>query len=145
VEQEVVYYRRCFVCGSENPIGLKLRFLSEGDVVRTRYRPSPEHEGYRHLAHGGIIATVLDEVMIKAALALEIYCVTAQLEIRYRAPAPIAVELLFEGKIATRKGRIIKTVGSVRDDTGKVYAEAAGTYMTVSGEMEAKLLESLEQ
>jgi acyl-coenzyme A thioesterase PaaI-like protein len=145
MEQEVVFYRHCFVCGMENPIGLKLRFFSDGESVHTRYRPTAEHEGYRRITHGGIIATIMDEVMIKAALAQDIYCVTAQLEMRYRAPVPTDTELVFAGKIIHRKGRIIKTGGTACDDAGKLYAEATGVYMTVSGEMEAKLLESLEQ
>ncbi len=145
MEKEVVYYKHCFVCGPENPIGLKLRFLSDGNSVRTRYTPTRQHEGYRHIAHGGLIATILDEVMIKAALAEEIYCVTAQMDIRYKVPVAVDTELTFEGRITERKGRIIKTEGTVKDDAGTLYADARGTYMTVSPEMQATLLESLEE
>lgn len=145
MEREVVYYKNCFVCGSENPIGLKLRFFDDGRAVHTRYRPTTQHEGYRHITHGGLIATILDEVMIKAALARDIYCVTAQMEIRYKVPVPVDIELLFEGEITAQKGRIIKTRGRVTDEEGTLYAEATATYMTVSEEMEAKLLDSLEK
>jgi acyl-coenzyme A thioesterase PaaI-like protein len=145
MEKEVVYYKHCFVCGPDNPIGLKLRFVFDGNAVHTRYKPSRQHEGYRHIAHGGLIATILDEVMIKAALAEEIYCVTAQIDVRYKVPVSVETELNFEGRITGRKGRMIKTEGAVKDDDGTLYADARGTYMTVSPEMQAMLLESLEE
>jgi uncharacterized protein (TIGR00369 family) len=143
MENEIVYYKHCFVCGADNPIGLKLRFFSDGKIARTRYRPNADHEGYKGITHGGILATILDEVMIKAALAQGIYCVTAQLDVRFKTPAPVAVELLFEGEITQQKGRAIKTRGVVTDQAGTLYASATGTYMTVSEEMEGRLLESL--
>ncbi|MCK4858141.1 MAG: PaaI family thioesterase [candidate division Zixibacteria bacterium] len=144
MEKEIAKYSNCFVCGLDNPIGLKLRFFSDGQITRTQYRPTAVHEGYKGITHGGIIATILDEVMIKAALALDIYCVTAQMELRFRAPVPVGTELLFEGEITERKGRIIITRGLARDRDGVIYAEAIGKYMTVSPEMEARLLESLD-
>jgi uncharacterized protein (TIGR00369 family) len=133
------------VCGDANPIGLKLRFFTDGHTTRTSYRPTSRHEGYRNITHGGIIATILDEVMIKAALAEEIYCVTAQMDIRFKKPAEVGIELLFEAEITERKGRVVKTSGRVTDADGTVYATAAGTYMTTSEEMTQKLLESLER
>jgi hypothetical protein len=52
----------CFVCGIENPIGLKLFFYTDdqGRTI-TRFRPKPEHQGYSGHLHGGIISTLLDE------------------------------------------------------------------------------------
>jgi acyl-coenzyme A thioesterase PaaI-like protein len=54
--------RMCFVCGIENPIGLKLRFYTddEGRCI-ARFRPKPEHQGYPGQLHGGIISALLDE------------------------------------------------------------------------------------
>ena len=53
--------RMCFVCGIENPIGLKLSFYTddEGRCI-TRFQPRPEHQGYPGQLHGGIISTLLD-------------------------------------------------------------------------------------
>ena len=56
----------CFVCGESNAAGLKLRFETDGRIVRTRFHPRPEHAGFKGVVHGGIIATVLDEVMVWA-------------------------------------------------------------------------------
>jgi hypothetical protein len=54
--------RMCFVCGIENPIGLKLKFYTddEGRCI-ARFRPKPQHQGYPGQLHGGIISTLLDE------------------------------------------------------------------------------------
>jgi hypothetical protein len=53
--------RMCFVCGIENPIGLKLKFYTddEGRCI-ARFRPKPEHQGFPGQLHGGIISTLLD-------------------------------------------------------------------------------------
>jgi acyl-coenzyme A thioesterase PaaI-like protein len=54
--------RMCFVCGIDNPIGLKLRFYTddEGRCI-ARFRPKPEHQGFPGQLHGGLICTLLDE------------------------------------------------------------------------------------
>jgi acyl-coenzyme A thioesterase PaaI-like protein len=56
----------CFVCGESNPAGLNLRFETDGRVVRARFTPRVEHVGFKQVVHGGIIATVLDEIMVWA-------------------------------------------------------------------------------
>lgn len=145
MEKEVAKYNHCFVCGQQNPIGLKLRFITEGDQVVTTFKPEAVHEGYKNIAHGGLVATILDEVMIKAALAKGIFCVTAQMEIRYKKPVLVGAELQFVGSISEQKGRLVRTVGLVRDGQGNIYAEATATYMVTKPEMTAKLQESLEQ
>ena len=144
-EREVAWYNNCFVCGPDNPTGLNLKFTFDGKTARTEYTPSHSHEGYKGILHGGIIATILDEVMIKAALAQEIMCVTAQMEIRYKAPAFLGKGLCFTAEVTEIKGRIISTAGKVSDSDGRILAEATGKYMTVSQEMESKLQESLSE
>ena len=54
----------CFVCGESNPLGLKLRFQTDGRLVHARFVPLPEHIGFKQTVHGGLIATVLDEIMV---------------------------------------------------------------------------------
>lgn len=142
---EVVRYNHCFVCGPDNPIGLKLKFLSEGNRAWTDFQPDHRHEGYKGILHGGIIATILDEVMIKAALAQGIICVTASMEVRFKAPANLNSRFHFEALVVKARGRIIETTGNMTDDLGKLIAEASGKYMTVTPEMQARLNESLSE
>jgi len=58
--------RSCFVCGLNNPLGLKLDFETDSQIVRARFTPRPEHVGFSETIHGGIISTVLDEAMVWA-------------------------------------------------------------------------------
>jgi acyl-coenzyme A thioesterase PaaI-like protein len=144
MEREVVRYRGCFVCGQDNIIGLNLNFHSDGETVRTKWFPDRRHEGYKGIVHGGLLAAVLDEVMIKAILAKDIRCVTASMEVKYKAPAEVGDELLFEGRMTEQKGRIILTVGWARNSKGIVVAQATGKYMTVPADLDKRLATSLE-
>ena len=144
MEREIVRYRGCFVCGQDNVIGLNLNFYSDGEVARTKWLPDRRHEGYKDIVHGGLLAAVLDEVMVKAALAKDIRCVTASMEVRYKAPAEVGDELLFEGRVTEQRGRIIFTAGWARNSKGVIVAQATGKYMTVPGDLDKRLATSLE-
>lgn len=144
MEKEVVRYNGCFVCGPNNPIGLNLKFLFDGAVCRTEFRPDDRHEGYKGILHGGILAAILDEVMIKAALALDVLCVTASMEVRFKAPADIRSTYSFTGQILSHRGRVIETEGKAFDQDGTLVAEATGKYMTVSPQMKERLRQSLD-
>ena len=144
MEREVIRYRGCFVCGQDNIIGLNLNFHSDGETIRTKWVPDRRHEGYKGIVHGGLLAAILDEVMIKAALAKDIRCVTASMEVKYKAPAEVGDELLFEGRMTEQKGRIILTLGWARNSKGVVVAQATGKYMTVPGDLDKRLATSLE-
>lgn len=94
--------------------------------------------------HGGIISTILDEVMIKAILAGSRLAVTAELTIRFIAPVPVGTELRFTGRILHEKGKLITTSGDVQDSLGTRYAEAAGKYILAGPDLAARLRQSLE-
>ncbi len=144
MEREVVRYHGCFVCGPGNEIGLNLTFYASDELAHTHWLPAKRHEGYKGIVHGGLIATVLDEVMLKAILAHDIRCVTASMEIRYKAPADVGDELTFEGRMTHRRGRIIMTTGLARNSKGVVVAEATAKYMTVPEDFDKRLSDSLE-
>ena len=64
----------CFVCGEENPSGLHLKFSANKGKIQTEFIPRKIHQGYKNIVHGGIISTLLDEAMVKAALMQEHAC-----------------------------------------------------------------------
>lgn len=132
-------YRHCFVCGDKNPIGLKIDFHYEEGKAKACFTPAEEYEGYRDILHGGILAAVLDEVMVKAVLAEGIPALTSRMDVRYRLPAVIGEELFLEGWITEAKSRLIMTAGKVSRKDGIIVAEAGGTYFRVRGEMAEKL------
>ena len=96
----------CFACGKKNPIGLKLEITesNEGEAI-AKFVARKEYQGFKDILHGGIIATILDEVMVWASFLAGYYVATAKLEIKYKKPAPIGKELIATGKITKVEGK----------------------------------------
>lgn len=143
---EVVAYPHCFVCGDKNETGLALKFFFNGEYCYTDFTADERFAGYSRLLHGGILASILDEVMIKSALAQKIVCVTAELKLRYKAPVRSGDALRFEGRLLNRRGKIIDCAGLARNQDGDIVAESEGRFVEVkSGEFYDQLTESLTE
>ncbi|HEV8543143.1 MAG TPA: PaaI family thioesterase [Verrucomicrobiae bacterium] len=132
---ELPHSKSCFVCGSRNIGGLNLRFHTDGRIVRTRFTARPEYNGFVGVIHGGILATILDEVMVWACSVQTkrfFYC--AELSVRYRSPAAPGDEITAEGElIETKRERLFLTNGKLARPDGSVVATATGKYIPVSG------------
>jgi uncharacterized protein (TIGR00369 family) len=89
----------CFGCGGGNPRGMKLAFEVDESSQRIigRFRLGPEYQGATGFIHGGIIATVLDEVMSKVSRFSNVRAVTAELTVEYLKPVRVDEELQVEG------------------------------------------------
>ena len=79
----------CFVCGPHNAIGLRVKFQLDGDVCRGEFTPGRDHCGYDGITHGGILFSLLDDVMANWLYLKGLRCFTAKCEIRYRNPLPV--------------------------------------------------------
>jgi acyl-coenzyme A thioesterase PaaI-like protein len=125
---------RCFACGVRNPIGLKLEFETlPGERLRTVWTPRPEHTGFQEIVHGGLVATVLDEVMIRLLYALGIRAVTGELTTRFVKPLRSGRSYRFEARIAENRGRVVRTVAEGFDaETGEKVAAGSATCVPVS-------------
>ncbi len=119
----------CFGCGAANPEGLRLRFaVDEGRrSAEATFTPRPEHQGYAGLTHGGIIAALLDEAMLKLCWELGIPAVTARLGVELRRPAPVGEELRVRGWIVEDKGKLVEAEAEITNSRGEVVAEGRGT------------------
>ncbi len=119
----------CFGCGADNPIGLRLKFTvdEDGRVAEAVFTPREEHQGYAGITHGGLIATLLDEAMLKLCWELGIPAVTARLETEIKRPAPIGGELLVRGRLVEDKGRVIKAEAEVLNAAGELVATGRST------------------
>lgn len=118
---------RCFVCGVENPVGLRLAFYQEPDGEVTCDVTLPDrYQGYPGVAHGGILASMLDEIAGRAAMQGDEtrFMMTAKLEVRYRRPVPIGQPLRLIGRMQSRRGRITTVRGEIRLPDGSLGAEA---------------------
>lgn len=141
---EIPKYAGCFVCGDHNAIGLKAKFNLEGDVAVTEVVAGALFEGYKSIYHGGILATLLDEVMIKAILACGVFAVTAEITVRYHLLVKTGDRIRFRGWITEQKGRIYRTEAEALSVTGEKYASAKGTCVEGNATLKAQLQESLE-
>jgi uncharacterized protein (TIGR00369 family) len=120
----------CFGCGKHNPIGLKLTFAEEDGVYIARFTPRAEHQSYDGTIHGGIISTLLDEVMGRYLYVNKGRNVaTAKLEVRFRKPTPIGQELTIRGWVVKERGKLIETAGTVALADGTVTAEGHAMLM----------------
>jgi uncharacterized protein (TIGR00369 family) len=125
----------CFVCGLENPIGLKLSFYEdENGRVSATFTPREEHQGYPGVLHGGIIATLLDEAAGRVVNRLGIWMATAKLEIRYLKPTPIGQPLTVIGEMIRLRGRAMEARGEIRLADGSLAVEATGLYIQLPDE-----------
>lgn len=123
----------CFVCGESNAIGLKLRFRTDGRVVETRFTPRPEHIGFKGVVHGGIISTLLDEIMVWAcAVQTKRFAYCAELTVRFLAPLRPGNEITAHAELtANRRDKIFEAKGELKTAAGETVATATGKYLPV--------------
>ena len=133
-EKKFVTYGNCFVCGENNPGGLRLHFDidKEKQTLKTTFVANPVYQGYDGIVHGGIVSTLLDEAMAKLAYELDYNAVTASLEIRFKKPAPVSERLLVYGEIVEAKGRIVRAKARVTREDGTLLASGTSTLMRQS-------------
>lgn len=124
--------RRCFVCGDENPEGMRLAFrTTEAGEASTELSVPDRFAGWSGVVHGGIVCTLLDEAMAKAAMAAGHTVVTAELSVRYVAPVPTGTTCRVEGKVLEARRRLVLTEGKVSGSEGIVYATATAKMIVV--------------
>jgi uncharacterized protein (TIGR00369 family) len=124
--------RSCFICGRENPFGLKARWVSDRRTheVRTQL-VIPEHfNGYPGVVHGGIVTAILDEAMARSLLVeggFDDLLVTAKLEVVFRRPTPTDTPVTAIAKLVRRAGTRAIAEAELRLADGTVTARAEAT------------------
>lgn len=124
-------YSKCFGCGQNNPIGLKLNFQWDGKTARAEFIPTEFYQGWPGQVHGGIIICLLDEAMAYAGLFEGMSCVTAKIQVKLSHPASINESLVITSSVTKKTRKLIKTRAAVslKDDT--LIAEGVATYFVV--------------
>ncbi|HHZ16821.1 MAG TPA: PaaI family thioesterase [Peptococcaceae bacterium] len=125
------YDHHCFGCGEKNPVGMKLKFAQEGEVVSTTFCPPATYQGYPGVLHGGIVSTLFDEVMSQCLFVLNQPAFTARLEVRFRHNIPVEKPVRFEAWIVRRKGLLVDLEARALLEDGKLAAEAKGRFMLI--------------
>jgi len=122
--------RSCLVCGESNTRGFRLKSRMEDGRVVLDYTTRETDLGWRHLVHGGIAMTLLDEVMTWAAIvALRRPCVAAEMTTRLRRPIRVGQALRVQGEVTARRSRLVTTGGVILDEGGRALVTAAGKYV----------------
>ena len=135
----------CFVCGGKNPRGLHLRFFTCGDrQAQAEWTPEESLTGYEGVVHGGIIGTVLDEILgWSVSLVCDRFTVTGELTVRYLKPVPAGRTYTFTARSVEDRKRYWIAEGEMRDAEGTVYARGQGKFFPRSeketGDVAAKL------
>ena len=120
----------CYVCGLKTAYGLQLVFFDNGeDQVWCDYAIPAHYEGYPGVAHGGVVAAILDEICGRASMIADLnhFMMTAKMEVKYRCPVPLNVELRACGRVTRRRGRLAQARGELRLPDGRLAAEATLT------------------
>jgi uncharacterized protein (TIGR00369 family) len=129
----------CFACGTTNPIGMRLQIeLGDGEA-RTEWTPTEDFAGWEDKVHGGLLATLLDEVMAWAPASHDSWAVTAEMNIRYRSPANPGERLTATGRVTDKRRRIYRVHGEVHGRDGRLIAEADGRFLGATPTQKAAL------
>lgn len=128
--------KHCFGCGVDNISGLAMKFYELGPGRVACDITVPEHfQGYPGVVHGGIVATMLDEIANRAPLTEDHsrMMMTAKLTTRYRKPVPVAQPLRIEGWLIRDRGRYAVARSEIRLGDGSLAAEAEATLAAIQG------------
>ena len=125
----------CFVCGMQNPLGLQVKPEIEdaGAFVRIECTP-PEHlQGWADILHGGILSTLLDEAITYVGIStFNQHAVTAQLDVRFRNPAPTGVKLFVSAERIKVSRRLVEAKAEVTLSDGTLIATGTGKVVPVN-------------
>ncbi|WP_457681403.1 PaaI family thioesterase [Thermovibrio sp.] len=112
----------CFVCGQENPRGMKLSFKRENGRVFSRFSLPEYYQGYNKVVHGGVISLILDESMAHLQRKEERF-LTGKLTVKFHRPLMVNQEVEVEAWVKESK-RKFKITKAVMRRNGELIAEA---------------------
>jgi uncharacterized protein (TIGR00369 family) len=130
---------KCFGCGGANDLGMKLTFVQDNVSKRIvgKFILGEAYQGGGGMAHGGIIATLLDEAMGKVCRFRDVHAVTAELNVQYLKPVKVGEEIIVEGYETDAKGRNLFLAGEIRNGAGEVLAKGTGRFVVIGQKQKA--------
>ncbi len=123
----------CFGCGQDNREGMRLKFDYDeaGKRFVSKFRLSQRYVGPPGHAHGGVIATILDEAMGKVNKLRHVIALTKEMTVEYLKPVPLGRPLIAEGRERSVRGRVHTNVGEIRNQQGEVLARSRGKFIAI--------------
>jgi uncharacterized protein (TIGR00369 family) len=130
----------CFACGTLNEHGLGLEIHVEPGRSWTELELRAQFEGWEGIAHGGILCTILDEVMAWALVGEDNWGVTARMSVDFKKPVSVGTQLRAEGWVTRSRRRLVETAAQIVDlGTGAILATATGVYVAADDERKREL------
>ncbi len=130
---EIERDKLCFCCGSDNERGLRLAIVyPEPGAAETVLTVPDWFSGWRNMTHGGLLSTILDEIMAHACIGIggpSESAVTAEMTVRFLKPVRTGSVIRAVGKVSEMRGRIIRTEGRLLDSAGNAVAEATARFV----------------
>jgi acyl-coenzyme A thioesterase PaaI-like protein len=132
----ITHHELCFGCGQANLFGLQLELDPRDDgSVGGRFFVKQDHQGPPGYAHGGILATALDEAMALLVHHAGIHALTTGLDVRLRAPVPVGTFVDVEARIERREGRRVELAATATNGAeGTQVGTAGGTFVVIEPE-----------
>ena len=126
----------CFACGKDNPDGMRLRFAYDRERARfvCRFRLGKRYTGPPGHAHGGIIATVLDEAMGKVNKLRHVVALTSTIRVDYLKPVPLNQPLRVESRELRVRGRYHTNAAEILDRNGQLLARSEAVFVAIDPE-----------
>lgn len=124
----------CFVCGTENPASMGFVFYQDGPRIQGEGTLTRNQQGPPGHAHGGSLASVLDEAMGWALWRNGHKVVAAHLDFDYRHPTPLDVPLRVEAAIGQKGNRSIRAHARILLPDGTVTVEGSGIFVELGEE-----------
>lgn len=132
----------CFACGTLSEHGMHLEIHVEPGRAWTDVELEPRFQGWDGIAHGGILCTILDEVMAWSLVGEDNWGVTARMELAFKRPVALGASLLAEGRVTRSRRRLVETSGRIVDrNDGTVYVTATGVYVAADEARKRELRE----
>ena len=123
----------CFCCGSENGRGLHLAITyPEKGAAETELVVPDWFSGWKKMTHGGLLSTILDEIMAHACIGIAgpgESAVTAEMTVRFLKPVETGSCIRAVGKVSEKRGRVVRTEGQLLDSAGNAAAEATARFV----------------
>jgi uncharacterized protein (TIGR00369 family) len=130
----------CFACGELNEHGLHMSLHARDDRCWSELTLDERFQGWDGIAHGGILSTILDEVMAWTLVSQDAWGVTARMTVTYHRPVHIGRPIRAEGRITEARRRLSRTAAEITDaETGELLASAEATYVAAPEERRAEL------
>jgi acyl-coenzyme A thioesterase PaaI-like protein len=132
----------CFACGTLNAGGLHLDLHVDGERCWADLSIPPRFQGWDEIAHGGIVSTILDEVMAWSLVDADNWGLTARMTVDFKRPVPLDRPIRAEGWITQARRRVVTTAGQIVDRaTGEILATAEATYVAATDDRKRELKE----